>query len=122
MPILTIRLPAELHERFLAECEKREIKPSEFGRRAIEAFVDHWMDQCPAQPAADVSRETNQEAQLRADLLNHGTAITKGGKRVDPADVFVRATGTARVVGFATDGSPVYAKGPASRLKGDKKP
>ena len=44
MPILTIRLSAELHERFLAECDKRDIKPSELGRKAIETIVDHFVD------------------------------------------------------------------------------
>lgn len=45
MPVLTIRLSTELHERFTAECLKRDTTPSELGRRAIEAIVDHMIDQ-----------------------------------------------------------------------------
>ena len=59
MPILTIRLPAELHERFLAECEKRDIKPSEFGRKAIEAIVDH-MGELPSAPVITQSERLRE--------------------------------------------------------------
>lgn len=89
MPVLTIRLPTELHERFLAECEKREIKPSEFGRRAIEAIVDRMGD----------------EPATRSFVIPAGSSVSVViPKRLPP-----------QVRGFAIDGSPIVSK--TDRLK-----
>lgn len=98
MPILTIRLPAELHERFLAECEKREIKPSEFGRRAIEAFVDHWMDE---RPVNDPSRQMQVPVKL-------------------PPSTAQAQASPPGIRGFTRDGEPIRTTR-ASRLKDGKK-
>ena len=44
MPILGLRLSPDLHERFIAECERRDEKPCDVGRRLIEAYADHSAD------------------------------------------------------------------------------
>lgn len=41
MPTVQVRFAPPLHERFVQECEKRDISPSEFIRRAVEAMMDH---------------------------------------------------------------------------------
>lgn len=94
MPVISIRVSAELHERFLAECEKRDIRPGELGRRALEAITDQMIDAARAKIA-------------RVDPVAHA------GKHV------VRGS-ASRIRGFATDGSGPIAP-PADRLKGPKK-
>ncbi len=44
MPSVTFRLPPSLHERFLAHCEAKDVRPSEFLRQAIETFLDRVDD------------------------------------------------------------------------------
>ena len=92
MPVLTIRLPAELHERFLAECEKRDIKASELGRKAIEAIVDRMIDQAAVGPKTEPLDER---------LYNRPMLVPK---RLPPG-----------VRGYALDGSPIVTK--TDRLK-----
>jgi len=87
MPVLTIRLPAELHERFLAECEKRDTSPSEFGRKAIEAIIDHM----PNRPSPQYRQETTvlaaphkqQAAGIRGFTMD-GEPIYDGAARPNP--------------------------------------
>lgn len=44
MPSVTFRLPPTLHERFLAHCEAKDIRPSELLRQAVETFIDRTDD------------------------------------------------------------------------------
>lgn len=76
MPILSIRVPAELHESFVTQCERRGLAVPEVHRRAIEAITEHMA-----------------RADLTASIVPVITDRT-APKRLDPA-----------IRGFATDGS-----------------
>lgn len=101
MPILTIRLPAELHQRFLAACEAREVTPSEFGRRAVEAIVDGLESAAELKHLAVQARKPGKTAMNQAQFEAKIAAIR------NPRGSSVR--------GFAIDGSPLVA--PPERLK-----
>lgn len=69
MPILTIRLPTELHASFIEECERRELKPGELGRKAIELICQRMVDQSAGEqpsPMSDAQRFVSTRSRLPA--------------------------------------------------------
>jgi hypothetical protein len=40
MPTVQVRMAPPLHERFIQECEKREMTPSDFIRRLVDAALE----------------------------------------------------------------------------------
>ena len=40
MPTVQVRMAPPLHERFIQECEKRELTPSDFIRRLVDAALE----------------------------------------------------------------------------------
>lgn len=110
MPSITFRLSPTLHERFVQECEKRDISPSEFMRKAVEAMMDR-MDE----PAL---RETTG---AYTPILTPPTPSLLFAGRVSETNKATHADFVHRqaVRGFAMDGSPLVTK--RDRLKGPKK-
>jgi hypothetical protein len=93
MPSITFRITPELHERFLAECERRDTKPSELLRQMVQMAVDHMI----AGPAKPIGPRT----------------IEKGGHNPGPSRVVQRPPPPAPM---AVSFGPVTAA-PGSRLK-----
>lgn len=98
MPSITTRFPPPLHERFIAECERREISPSDFIRKAVEAMMDHIDTPGPAMERPRLVTPSVIEAVAKAEAIAHAMG------RLSPM---------RGVRGFAVDGSgPLPIAGP----------
>lgn len=92
MPTIQARVAPVLHERFLAHCEERGLKPADVIREAIERIVDHLDD----------------------TQMNGAVPALKIANRIAPTD-------GPKPIGFTFAGEPVYASA-SPRLKAGKKP
>lgn len=107
MPSVTTRFPPPLHERFLQECERRDISPSDFIRKAVEAMMDH-IDTAAVAPGSVVPVDPEVFHMDKDGAIHHA--------KTAQAPV-VRARG---IRGFAaTDGTPLMPAAP--KVEPDKK-
>lgn len=77
MPILSIRISAELHKRFLAECERRDLKPAEF-QAIVDRMAEADLTVTPRAPVKQIAAP-----QVHADTL-HVAAPFGPVKRASP--------------------------------------
>lgn len=98
MPSVTTRFPPPLHERFLQECERRDISPSDFIRKAVEAMMDHIDTPSSARASAD-DWEVPMDIVIRPDIPAN-TVLRQGSPKDGPE-------GMRGVRGIAMDGSKI---------------
>lgn len=75
MPTVQVRFAPPLHERFVQECDRRDINPSEFIRRAVEAMMDHIDTPKETTRAAHVPMRTSEEPREHSDPKRRKNAL-----------------------------------------------
>ena len=68
MPSVTFRLPPTLHERFVAYCEAKDVRPSELLRLAVERFID-IQDEPPLQPVSPGPPRSPRRPSAAAEVI-----------------------------------------------------
>lgn len=85
MPVIATRISAELHEAFLAQCGKRDLKPSDFIRKLIEGVTERMIDK----PVEDenlgyhgTKARDRAAASVRGFAATDGTPLVKMASRL----------------------------------------
>ena len=92
MPTVQVRMAPPLHERFLQECERRDISPSDFIRQAVELMMDH------------IDTRAHEETEPWQDAKPVPLPTARIAPRPLPSDPKRLPSG---VRGFSLDGGPM---------------